>query len=304
LNRTTPWKDGRLDRSSRDAKGNDLPDLLIDAVLAAGRAILEVAAGDIGLTVKADESPVTIADGKAEAILLEALARLHPDVPVVAEESVAAGIVPGALGDRFFLVDPLDGTREFVSGNGEYTVNVALVEAGRPSFGIVFAPALGEIFVGRVGEGAWAGRVLPDGTIERRDIAVRRAAAVPPVVLASRSHRGAETDAFLEALGDHACVSAGSSLKFCRLAEGAADLYPRLGRTMEWDTAAGEAVLAAAGGAVVGLSGRPLACGDRSGGFANPWFLAFADPVLGARAVTIAAEVARRVAAPDGVCRS
>jgi 3'(2'), 5'-bisphosphate nucleotidase len=281
-----------------------LPDLLIDAVLAAGRAILEVAAGDIGLTVKADESPVTIADGKAEAILLEALARLHPDVPVVAEESVAAGIVPGALGDRFFLVDPLDGTREFVSGNGEYTVNVALVEAGRPSFGIVFAPALGEIFVGRVGEGAWAGRVLPDGTIERRDIAVRRAAAVPPVVLASRSHRGAETDAFLEALGDHACVSAGSSLKFCRLAEGAADLYPRLGRTMEWDTAAGEAVLAAAGGAVVGLSGRPLACGDRSGGFANPWFLAFADPVLGARAVTIAAEVARRVAAPDGVCRS
>lgn len=278
-----------------------MPDPLIDAVLAAGRAILDVAKGDIGLSAKADASPVTIADGKAEAILLDALARIHPDVPVVAEESVSAGIVPGALGDRFFLVDPLDGTREFVSGNGEYTVNVALVEAGRPTFGIVFAPALGEIFAGRVGEGAWAGKVLPDGTIGRRAIAVRRVAAVPPVVLASRSHRGAETDAFLEALGDHACVSAGSSLKFCRLAEGAADLYPRLGRTMEWDTAAGEAVLAAAGGTVVGLSGRPLSCGDRTGGFANPWFLAFADPALGTRAVSIAAEVARRVAASDGV---
>ena len=257
----------------------------IETVLAAGRAILEIATGDIGLSLKADASPVTLADARAEAIILADLARAFPDIAVVAEESTAAGRCPTALGARFFLVDPLDGTREFISGNGEYTVNVALIEDGRPVMGVVFAPALGEIFAGRVGEGARAGRIRPDGTIAWRSIAARAQAPNPPVVLASRSHCGGETEDFLADFGPHERIAVGSSLKFARLAEGVADLYPRLGRTMEWDTAAGEAVLRAAGGAVVGVDGRPLGYGHLDRGFANPWFLAFCDRALGARAV-------------------
>lgn len=268
-------------------------DTLVAAALDAGRAILEVARGDLGVSVKADHSPVTLADARAEEIVLAALARALPEVPVVAEESVAAGRMPGDLGRRFFLVDPLDGTREFVAGNGEYTVNIALVEDGRPVVGVIHAPALGEIFEGRLGEGAWAGRVGPDGSIvERRRIAARATSPATPMVLASRSHAGAETEAFLAALGPHQRVAAGSSLKFARLAEGRGDLYPRLGRTMEWDTAAGEAVLRAAGGVVVGLDGGPLAYGRRQAGFANPWFLAYADTDLGRRAVRIGRGVA------------
>ena len=268
-------------------------DVLVVAAIEAGRAILDVAKGDVGLRTKADASPVTAADAAAEAILTEALRQAFADVPVVAEEAVAAGRPTGDLGRRFFLVDPLDGTREFLAGNGEYTVNVALVEDGRPVAGVVYAPALGEIFQGRVGEGAWAGRVFADGSIERRPIAARRHARELPVVLASRSHCGPETEACLTALGPHERISVGSSLKFARLADGAADLYPRLGRTMEWDTAAGEAVVTAAGGRVVGLDGRPLDYGRADRGFANPWFLAFADPVLGARAEIAARSAAR-----------
>ncbi|MCE1237258.1 MAG: 3'(2'),5'-bisphosphate nucleotidase CysQ [Hyphomicrobiales bacterium] len=263
-------------------------DALAAAAIEAGQAILEIAKGDIGLTAKADESPVTLADARAEAIVLAVLADAFPDVPVVAEESVAAGRTPGDLGRRFFLVDPLDGTREFVAGNGEYTVNVALVEDGRPVAGVVYAPALGEIFEGRVGEGAWGGRFLSDGAIERRRLATHGMARAVPIVTASRSHAGAETEALLAALGPHERVAAGSSLKFARLAEGRADLYPRLGRTMEWDTAAGEAVLRAAGGEVLDLDGRPLRYGKRDVGFANPWFVADADGALGKRARRLA----------------
>ncbi len=263
-------------------------DALVAAALEAGRAILDIARGDVARHSKSDGSPVTAADAAAEAILTAALAEGFGDVPIVAEEAVAAGRWPGDLGRQFFLVDPLDGTREFLSGNGEYTVNVALIEDGRPVAGVVHAPALGEIFEGRVGEGAWAGRIGPDGTIERRPIAARRHAREIPIVAASRSHCGSETEAFLEALGPHTRISAGSSLKFARLADGSVDLYPRLGRTMEWDTAAGEAVLTAAGGKVVGLDGGPLVYGGIDRGFANPWFLAFADPDLGRRAERLA----------------
>lgn len=265
---------------------------IIATALEAGRAILEIAAGDIGLTSKADASPVTLADARAEAIILADLARDFPEIPVVAEESVAEGRCPEVLAERFFLVDPLDGTREFITGSGEYTVNIALVEHGRPAVGVVFAPALGEIFVGRVGRGARSGRVRSDGSIDWRAIEARRSAVSVPVVLASRSHCGAETEAFLAQLGPHERISAGSSLKFARLAEGAADLYPRLGRTMEWDTAAGEAVLRAAGGTVVGRDGAPMPCGQIAGGFANGWFLAFADPRLGERAVAALGTIA------------
>lgn len=270
----------------------DLLEPLIATALTAGRAILEIAAGDVGATFKSDRSPVTLADARAEAIILAELALDFPGIPVVAEEAVAAGHMPVMLGRHFFLVDPLDGTREFLSGNGEYTVNIALIEAGSPIAGVVLAPALGEIFAGRVGEGARAGRIAEDGAIDWRPIGVRAVAPEVPLVLASRSHCGAETEVFLERFGRHERIAAGSSLKFARLAEGAADLYPRLGRTMEWDTAAGEAVLRAAGGAVVGIDGHPLAYGRRDRGFAHPWFLAYGDPAIGDRAVATIGPIA------------
>ena len=243
----------------------------------AGREILAVAAAGIEVETKADESPVTAADRRAEAVILAGLAEILPGVAVVAEEAAAAGRLPGALGRRFVLVDPLDGTREFVSGSGDYTVNVAVIEDGRPVVGVVHAPALGEIHLGRVGSGAAKGTIAADGTVAWAPIAVRTCDAARPAVLASRSHAGPDTETLLARLPGARRIAAGSSLKFARVAEGAADLYPRLGRTMQWDTAAGEAVLIAAGGRVVGLDGRPLVYGGGPAGFANPWFVAAGD---------------------------
>jgi 3'(2'),5'-bisphosphate nucleotidase len=269
---------------------------LVETALAAGRVVMDVYGGDFAVATKGDASPVTEADERAEAVILADLARLLPGVPVVAEEEAAAGRLPAALGDRFVLVDPLDGTKEFVSRNGEFTVNIAVVEAGRPIAGVVVAPALGEIFVGAIDGGARAGRVEADGRIVWRDVAVRPQPAEGSVVLASRSHAGPETEALLARLPVARRVSAGSSLKFCRVAAGEADLYPRLGRTMEWDTAAGDAVLRAAGGAVVGLDGRPLAYGKRNqtsdADFANPWFLAGGSAATLTAAVAAAADLA------------
>ncbi len=262
-----------------------LLDALIAGALTAGRAVMEVYRGDFAVAAKGDASPVTEADERAERLILADLARVLPGVPVVAEEQVAAGEIPPRLGDRFVLVDPLDGTKEFISRNGEFTVNIAVVKGGRPVVGVVAAPALGEIYAGVVGAGSRHGTVGVDGTIRWRDIAVRAAPTEGLVVLASRSHAGPETEALLSRLAVARRVSAGSSLKFCRVAAGEADLYPRLGRTMEWDTAAGDAVLTAAGGQVVGLDGRPLTYGKRDQAsdvdFANPWFLAAgAKPAL------------------------
>ncbi|TBW40416.1 3'(2'),5'-bisphosphate nucleotidase [Siculibacillus lacustris] len=255
---------------------------LTDAALEAGAAILAVYGCDFAVIAKADRSPVTDADVAAEAIIVAALGRCLTGVPVVAEEACAAGHAPGSLGRRFVLVDPLDGTREFVSRNGEFTVNIALVEDGRPVVGVVLAPVLGLIWVGEVGVGARRGRVEADGGVAWTPIAVTAAPVEGFRVMASRSHAGAETEALLARLPVVARVAVGSSLKFCRLAEGAADFYPRLGRTMEWDTAAGEAVLRAAGGTVVRFDGTPLVYGKTAdapdGAFANPAFLAFGDP--------------------------
>ena len=233
----------------------------------AGGEILSVYGSDFAVRDKDDSSPVTEADTRAERIILEGLARRAPGIPVVAEESVAAGHVPGIDGRPFFLVDPLDGTREFIGRNGEFTVNIALVEDGIPTTGVVHLPALGETYW-TAGDGtAW--RVRGGGAAER--IACRRPGP-RLVAIASRSHRGTETDAYLRRFGAAETVSAGSSLKFCRIAEGAADLYPRLGRTMEWDIAAGHAIVAAAGGRVETLDGRRLAYGKP--GFENPHFVA------------------------------
>ena len=262
---------------------------LIDAALAAGREIMAIYATEFAVASKGDASPVTEADQRAEAIILERLAVLMPGVPVVAEEQVAAGQVPEALGELFVLVDPLDGTKEFVSRNGEFTVNIGIVQHGRPIAGVVAAPALGEIFEGVVGQGARAARIVDGKAVDWRPIAVRAEPETGIVVLASRSHAGEDTETLLGKCRVATRVAAGSSLKFCRLAEGRADLYPRLGRTMEWDTAAGDAVLTAAGGTVVRADGKPFVYGKRdqtdTADFANPWFLASGGYDVGALVV-------------------
>ena len=253
-------------------------DAIVAAAVAAGDAILEIyARGDVGARLKGDGSPVTAADAAAEAIILASLARIAPDIPVIAEEAVAGGCAP-PTGHRFFLVDPLDGTKEFLSRNGDFTVNIALIEDGRPTVGVVYTPARGDIFVGQAGLGARRAKLV-DGQIGQWwAIHARPAPATGLAVLASRSHLTAETRAFIERFKVADLVSAGSSLKFCKLAAGEADLYPRLGRTMEWDTAAGDAVLRAAGGAVRTMDGNMLIYGKRGQAddvdFANPWFVA------------------------------
>ena len=233
----------------------------------AGKEILAVYESDFAVLDKTDGSPVTEADTRAERVILDGLAACAPDVAVVAEESVAAGNVPDVDGRPFFLVDPLDGTREFARRTDEFTVNIALVEEGVPTAGVVHVPALDETYW-TAGDGtAWRSR--RGGAAER--IACRRPGR-RLVAIASRSHRSPETDAWLERFEIAEVVSAGSSLKFCRIAEGVADLYPRLGRTMEWDIAAGHAIVDAAGGSVETLDGDSLVYGKP--GFENPHLVA------------------------------
>ncbi len=233
----------------------------------AGEAILQVYASDFDVVQKADTSPLTLADERAEVLIVPALQALDPGVPVVAEEACAAGRVP-EVGSRFWLVDPLDGTREFVLRNGEFTVNIALVEHGAPVLGVVYAPALNRLYAGVPGQGAWL-----EDAFGRRRMACRPMPAAGATLAVSRAHGdGAELQAWLATQRVAARVAAGSALKFGLLAAGEADLYPRFGRTMEWDTAAGHAVLRAAGGEVLDLQGQPLRYGKP--GFDNPNFIA------------------------------
>ncbi len=246
-----------------------LKDQLVAVSREAGAAILNVYSRDFEASHKADRSPVTEADTAAEALIVDALAELAPGVPVVAEEQCAANGVPADVPDRFFLVDPLDGTKEFIAKNGEFTVNIALIENGRPILGVVYLPAFDACYTGA------------DGVAERRigdDRAERIVARAMPgdglVMAISRSHADGEVARAKErGLNVAGTIVAGSSLKFCRLAEGLADLYPRFGTTMEWDTAAGQAVLEAAGGVVETVDGAPLRYGKS--GFKNPHFIAF-----------------------------
>ena len=244
-----------------------LLEALIPVIRKAGDTILEIYRTDFEVRGKGDDSPVTEADEKAEALILPALETLLPGVPVVAEEAVAAGQIP-EVGARFWLVDPLDGTKEFINRNGEFTVNIALIEDGAPVLGVVLAPALDRLFGGAVGVGAWV-----EERAGRRPISVRTPPQAGVTVVASRSHGDATAlDAFLAPYTVAELRSAGSSLKICLVASGEADLYPRLGRTMEWDIAAGHAVLAAAGGRITTLDGAPLGYGKP--GFDNPHFVA------------------------------
>ncbi|CAG0989688.1 MAG: 3'(2'),5'-bisphosphate nucleotidase CysQ [Rhizobiaceae bacterium] len=252
-------------------------DLFERLALDAGRAVMAVYATDFAADAKADASPVTAADHAAEAIILAGLRKELPGAPCVAEEEVAAGRVPDIGAGPFILVDPLDGTREFVSRNGDFTVNIALVRGRVPVVGVVYAPARGMLYSGR--PGAAFAVATADGAIvgRRRAIAVRPPRE-PLSIVASRSHLTPETAAFIDRFPGAETVSVGSSLKFCLLASGEADLYPRFGRTMEWDTAAGDAVLRAAGGRMRRPDGSPLLYGKRGQAedvdFANPWFVA------------------------------
>ncbi|HWA45581.1 MAG TPA: 3'(2'),5'-bisphosphate nucleotidase CysQ [Hypericibacter adhaerens] len=260
-----------------DAQHRALLERLAALAEAAGQEILRHYQGPIAVTRKADASPVTIADQAAEAIILEALATLLPDVPVVSEEASAAGHTPKideGADRRFWLVDPLDGTKEFLSRNGEFTVNIALIQGRRPVLGVVHLPALGTTYTGSVPAAGGPGlATLAHRGEPPKPIACRRQPKDGAIVLASRSHANeAALQAFLSNEQVAALENAGSSLKFCRVAEGLADIYPRLGRTMEWDTAAGQAVLAAAGGSVRTMDGKELGYGKP--GFENPHFVA------------------------------
>ncbi len=249
------------------------------AVFRAGQVILDIQKTGVSAYVKQDGSPVTEADRQAESILLTALQENSAQIPVIAEEEISAGHLP-VIGQNFFLVDALDGTREFVHGGSDFTVNIGLIEGGLPIFGIVYAPVGNRLFVGDKGDGAWTGQMTEqDGSLvirQKRQLAVRAVPDGQITAVASKSHRDQQTDKWLRDHQISQIISAGSSIKFCMLAAGEADIYPRFGPTMEWDTAAGHAVLCAAGGSVTGISGEPFLYGKRDQDipFLNPGFIA------------------------------
>ena len=245
---------------------------VLDAVAAASTAILEVYATAHGVEYKADESPITRADRAAHDILAARLSLLTPSIPVLSEEAEAAhDFAVRRAWPELWLVDPLDGTREFISRNGEFTVNVALIRGHEPVLGVVAAPALGLTYYAARGHGAF--RAQTESGAEPIHV---RPAADPLVVVGSRSHRGDSLDGLLARLGPHEMRPMGSALKFCLVAEGSADFYPRLGPTSEWDTAAAQAVLEVAGGAVTTLDGSPLRYNQRDT-LLNPHFIAYGD---------------------------
>lgn len=252
-------------------------DRLIDICLEAAAPIMEIYEGPFDVREKDDKSPVTDADEAAEALILPALKALAPDIPIVAEESAAAGDIPD-VDHSFWLVDPVDGTKEFINRNDEFTVNIALIDNHEPKMGVVYAPALKRLFAGQVGKGSFV--------IEQADPHQARSDWPAPqvisvnstphpdglILVASRSHRDHKTDELKDHYNVRDFVVAGSSLKFCLVATGEADLYPRHGPTMEWDIAAGHAILAAAGGRVDEMNGSAMRYGKRD--FRNGYFIA------------------------------
>jgi len=240
--------------------------------VSAGRAILEVYQRDFEVTQKEDQSPLTEADLASHRVIRDALAQLTPSIPLLSEESAEVDFSVRAGWPQYWLVDPLDGTKEFVKRNGEFTVNIALVRGSLPVLGVVHVPVTGVTYLGVVGSGAT--RQVADG--QPAPIRVQVPCADPVRVVGSRSHANPRLGHFLEPLGSYELVSMGSSLKFCLLAEGKADLYPRLGPTSEWDTAAAHAVVVAAGGQVLTLENRPLQYNQKAS-FLNPDFIVFGD---------------------------
>ncbi len=251
---------------------HDLLHEVVAIARAAGRAILQVYASSFAVSEKEDRSPLTEADLRSQDIIGAGLRRIAPEIPLLSEEAEQTPFSERSRWDWLWVVDPLDGTKEFIQRNGEFTVNIALVHDHRPVLGVVHAPVLQRDYYAAEGYGAL--RVDGDGGI--RQIRVRRPVERPLRIVGSRSHRGDSLDGFLARAGEHELVAIGSSLKLCLVAEGAADVYPRLGPTMEWDTAAGQAVVEQAGGHVVALDGRPLAYNARPE-LLNPHFIAYGD---------------------------
>ncbi|MBL6854214.1 MAG: 3'(2'),5'-bisphosphate nucleotidase CysQ [Alphaproteobacteria bacterium] len=242
----------------------------------AGAIVMRHYVAGVEARKKQDSSPVTAADEDAERYILERLLTLSPEIPVVAEESVAGGRTP-KVGSHFFLVDPLDGTKEFINRNGEFTVNIAEIAGGIAIRGVVYAPAKQRLFLGEAGAGAWEIDIAAGQTLDlakARSIHVRKAPGDGLIAVASRSHRDKKTEEYLAHYPVKDFVTSGSSLKFCLVATGEADIYPRHGTTMEWDTAAGHAVLSAAGGTVTNLDGSPFLYGRVNDNFTNPHFVA------------------------------
>lgn len=253
-------------------------DSLIDLALAAGREIMIVRAAGLDAQTKFDGSIVTIADQRAETVIEKGLAEIAPGVPMIGEEAVADGRIP-QCGELFWCVDPLDGTRGFVKGGDEFTVNIALVQNGVPTHGVVYAPATGELYAGEPGVAFSAqcdvATAMPNGALKSIHAQTSKPAQWR-IVASETSGRDARTGAFVAAL-DGAVKHASSSIKFCLVAAGEADIYPRFGDVCEWDAAAGHAILCAAGGGIVRLNGAPLKYGDRNGGFLVRGFVAYAN---------------------------
>ena len=255
----------------QDAEHRALAGGLLPAVLRAGAVELGYFRNGVAVETKRDDSPVTAADREAEELITAALARLRPDIPVIGEEAVSAGITPQTDG-TFFLVDALDGTRDFISGRPEFTVNIALVVDHVPLFGVVYQPPTGRLFMTLAGDCAIEAEIAADAadTVSLDRLASHRIATRVPdtgdmVVAVSRSHPSSQLDRKLSELGIERRIEVGSSLKFCLVARGEADVYPRLTSISEWDTAAGHAVVSAAGGAVLTLDAAPLLYGQSSG---------------------------------------
>ena len=246
----------------------ELLEPLVELATAAGDRILEVYATDFDVQHKGDESPLTLADLASQRTIVAGLRELAPDIPLLSEEGGLPPFTERRRWHRYWLVDPLDGTKEFVNRNGEFTVNIALIVNGSPVLGVVHVPVQQTTYTGCEGHGADK-RI---GAGKPMKIRVAKRAALPPRVVGSRSHRGASLDSFLDRLGTFDMVSMGSSLKFCVVAEGGADVYPRLGPTSEWDTAAAQAVVEQAGGKVVTADGESLAY-NRKEDILNPWFV-------------------------------
>jgi 3'(2'), 5'-bisphosphate nucleotidase len=247
-------------------------DDLLQLARQAGDAILQIYNTDFDVEHKQDNSPLTAADLAAHRVIVSTLERLTPDIPVLSEESSKIPFETRQQWQRYWLIDPLDGTREFVKRNGEFTVNIALIEDHQPTFGVVYAPVLDRIYYGARNQGAW--KQEGEQAVEEIRVAAQR--RQPTLVAGSRSHAGDSLLRYLENLGDHELVSMGSSLKLCLVAEGKADLYPRLGPTSEWDTAAAQAVVEAAGGRVTTLDLEPLSYNTKDS-LLNPFFLVFGD---------------------------
>jgi 3'(2'), 5'-bisphosphate nucleotidase len=246
---------------------------VIEIARRAGAAILEVyESGDVAVANKADTSPLTQADLRSHQTIVDGLHALTPELPVLSEESATLDFSERAHWSRYWLVDPLDGTREFLSRNGEFTVNIALIDGHDPVLGVVYAPARQLLYYGIPGSGAFRAHADEPASA----IVVKRHAASPIRIVGSRSHRGNSLDSLLAHLGSHQLIAVGSSLKLCMVAEGSADLYPRLGATSEWDTAAAHAVVLAAGGYVTSTTGAPLTYNSRPE-LLNPHFLVYAD---------------------------